>query len=149
MPRRVYRASVEIDAPPAIVWRVLTDLARYPAWNPFTIEVRSSLRVGEPVDMHVRMSRLGRTLEQREHVREIVPGKRIRWGMRLASAHLLSGERDQRLEPLPEDRTRYVTEDVISGLLTPLVGAIYGPSLEQGFYAMAHALAQEASRVAR
>lgn len=146
MLRRAYVADVEIDAPPERVWEVIVDLPRYPEWNPFTIDVRSSLREGDPVDLTVRMSRLGRTLVQREHVREVTPHRRLRWGMELGSRWLLSGERDQRLEPLPNGRTRYVTEDVIAGALAPLVFALFGPSLQEGFTAMASALALEAER---
>jgi hypothetical protein len=176
MPRRVYAASVEIDAPPALVWEVLTDLDRYPEWNPFTISlvaalrdgiptpangsrrrptvtslrsviaVRSTLRESDAVDLTVRMARLGRTLEQREHVREVREGERIRWGMKVGAPWLLSGERDQRIEPLAGERSRYTTEDAIAGALAPLVWAIFGPSLEDGFTSMARALKAEAER---
>lgn len=146
MPRRVYAASADIDAPPELVWSVLVDLERYPEWNPFTIAARSTLREGAPVDMRVRMSRLDRVLSQREHVREVVPNRRLRWGMKILAPSILSGERDQRLEPLSDGRTRYVTEDVISGLLAPLVSAIFGPSIQAGFTAMAEALAREAEK---
>lgn len=143
MLRRVYAASIDIEAPPARVWKVLVDLERYPAWNPFTIAICSTLREGEAVDLTVRMSRLGRTVQQREHVREVREGERIRWGMKLLARWLLSGERDQRLERLGEGRTRYVSEDVIAGALAPLVWLIFGPSLNDGFESMARALKVE------
>ena len=146
MKRRAFRAEVEIDASPERVWEVLVDLERYPEWNPFTIAVRSSLVEGEPVDLTVRMSRLGITIEQREHIREVRPARRLRWGMKLGAPWLISGERDQRLEPLEPGRTRYVTEDVIAGVLSPLVFLLFAGSLEEGFREMARALAAEAER---
>src|SRR5690606_40113924 len=139
-------ASVEIDAEPAIVWEVLVDLDRYPAWNPFTTAVRSTLREGDAVDLSVRMSRLGLTVQQREHLREVREGERLRWGMKLGARWLLSGERDQRIEPLGAGRSRYTTEDTIAGALAPLVFLIFGPSLEEGFAAMTRALKIEADR---
>jgi hypothetical protein len=141
---RIYSASIEIEAPAPVVWSVLTDFARYPEWNPFTIEVRTHLCVGDPVDMRVRMMRLGVTIDQREHVREVVEGERIRWGMR--AGRIVRGERTQKVEALAEGRARYVTEDEISGVCTPLVHAIFGGSLELGFTSMAKALARECER---
>lgn len=149
MTRRLYAASVEIDAPPDRVWSVLIDLERYPEWNPFTIAARSTLRVGDPIDMRVRMMRLGVTLEQREIVRELDAPRRMRWNMQLGSPRLLTGDREQRLTPLPGDRTRYVTEDAIDGALAPLVHRLFGSSLDLGFESMARALARECAERSR
>lgn len=146
MPRRVFAATVEIDAPPELVWGVLTDLAAYPRWNPFTVEARSSLRVGEPIDLTVRMSRLGRTVSQREHLTEVRAPERLVWTMKLGSRHLVNAERVQRIERLADGRSRYTTEDAIAGALAPLVFAIFGKSLEEGFRAMATALKSEVER---
>lgn len=146
MPRRVFAASIEIDAPPETVWDVLTDLPRYPDWNPFTVEVRSTLEVGDPIDMRVRMSRLGIHVCQREQIREVRPRERIRYGMKTIAEGLLWAERDQRIEPLASGRTRYVTEDTIAGAIAPIVFAIFGTSLEDGFASMARALAEESER---
>jgi uncharacterized protein YndB with AHSA1/START domain len=43
--------TVDIAAPAELVWSVLIDLERYPQWNPFTVKVESSLRLGEPVNL--------------------------------------------------------------------------------------------------
>ncbi|UCE85470.1 MAG: SRPBCC family protein, partial [Deltaproteobacteria bacterium] len=49
------RAEIEIDAPIERVWRILTDLDRYADWNPFTPRVESTLRIGAPVHLYVRL----------------------------------------------------------------------------------------------
>jgi hypothetical protein len=149
VPQRVYSARADIDAPPEIVWAVLTDLDRYREWNPFTPEVRTSFRVGEPIDMRVKMSRLGIQLSQREEIREVQPAARLRYGMTTLAPWLLRAERVQTLEPLPGARTRYTTDDTIGGALSPIVFAIFGSSLEDGFASMTRALAEEAERRVR
>lgn len=143
---RTFVAEVEIAAPPERVWDVLVDLPRYPEWNPFTVAVRSTLRPGYPVELTVRMSRFGRTLVQREEIREVTPPHRLRWGMTLGLRALLRAERIQTLEALPGGRTRYRTEDTIAGALGPAVFALFGSSLDEGFAAMARALAVEVER---
>lgn len=140
MPRRVYAAEVEIDAPIEEVWAVLTDLDAYPDWNPFTPSMRSTLEVGEPVDMRVRMAKLGLTVRQRETVRAVEPPARLVWGEDMMGG-LVRAERVQTLTDLGDGRTRYRTEDVIEGPLGPLVFLLFGPSIQAGFDGVAEALA--------
>lgn len=40
------RTEIEIEAPPAEVWRVLADLRHYPDWNPFIVNASGSLESG-------------------------------------------------------------------------------------------------------
>ncbi len=51
MTHEVRSVTVEIAAPAQVVWDVLLDYARYPEWNPYTVRVESSCRLGEPVDL--------------------------------------------------------------------------------------------------
>lgn len=132
-----YRADVTIAAPPARVWAVLVDFPRYPEWNPFTIAVSTSLKLGGPVDMQVVLN--GRCRRQREVLRGLEVERLLCWGTVMGAAWLLWAERRQTLEPVAEG-TRYISEDRIEGLLEPVVRWLYAASLEQGFTAMAHAL---------
>ncbi len=43
--------TVEIEAPASLVWEVLTELDKYPLWNPFCVAVKSTLEIGAPVEM--------------------------------------------------------------------------------------------------
>ena len=64
-------AAAWIDAPPRAVWAVLTDLDRYPEWNPLYPEAAGDLAVGRRVTQRgafcgfmVRFS--GRALDRAE-----------------------------------------------------------------------------------
>jgi hypothetical protein len=142
------RAEIEIDAPAPRVWRILTDLAAYSEWNPFTPRVESTLRVGDPVHLYVRL-RGARLAHRIEIVSAAEEPRRLCWGMVLGASRLLAAERCQVLTPLGPGRTRYVTEDTIRGLLTPLVMRLFGPPMQRGFDDVARALKQRAEESPR
>ncbi len=141
MPR--IRAELEIHAPAARIFSILTDLEAYPRWNPFTPRVESTLRPGDPIHLHVRL-RGARLFHRVEVVSVNEPPKRLCWRMKLGAGWLLSAERCQVLTPLGEGRTRYVNEDVFRGLLAPLVLWLFGSVLQRGFDDVALALRKRA-----
>lgn len=141
---RAYVAECRLAAPPERVWAVLVDLGAYPRWNPFTLQVRSSLAVGDPVDMVVWMRGRG-TVRQREWLEVCEAPSRLVWALRIPVPWLLWARREQRLLPDGEG-TRYVTVDEIGGLLGPVVHLLLGRSIAWGFTAMAAALAREVAR---
>ncbi len=129
-PDRV-RAEVEIDAPIERVWQILTDLDGYADWNPFTPRVETTLAIGEPIHLHVRL--VGTRLMHRvETVTRNAPYT-LGWEMKLGARSLLHAERVQVLTPIDEGRTHYMTEDCFSGLLRPLVLGLFGRAMERGF----------------
>lgn len=139
MPRRVYAAESEIDATVEEVWAVLVDVDGYADWNPFTPIAKTTLTVGEPIDMRVRMDGLGITVSQRETIRAVEPCSKLVWGMEMMLG-MVRAERTQTLTPLEGGRTRYRTEDVIEGPLEPLVRVLMGGSIQRGFDGVARGL---------
>jgi Regulator of chromosome condensation (RCC1) repeat len=134
----LYRAESSIAAPPAAVWSVLMDLKNYGLWNPFTTAMKSTLKVGDPMVMTVKMSALV-TLEQTEHIR-VLDGRKACWGIETTTPESNSGERCQWLEPLPDGGTRYVTEDLIEGTLNPVAIGLFGENTRVGFEGVAREL---------
>lgn len=142
---RTWRAECIVDAGVHEVWAVLVDFDGYPRWNPFTREVRTTLAVGETVRMRVDLGPFG-ILGQRERVCAVEPGRRLAWTLDHWPRWLLHARRDQTLAALPDGRTRYVTEDVLSGALVPLVGLLFGRAMTRGFEALARELVREVAR---
>lgn len=143
--RASWSAETTIDAIPELVWSVLVDFDSYPAWNPFTRQVRTSLVLGTPVVMTVDMGPLG-VIQQTESLVELAAPHRIVWALDSLPRFVLWARRTQTLTALDGGRTRYSTVDEIGGALLPVVRWRYGASLERGFSAMASALRAEVDR---
>jgi hypothetical protein len=138
-------AQIEIEAPIERVWQIVSDLAAYPEWNPFTPRVESSLRLGDPVTLHVRM-KPNRELVRVERITAVEPKERLCWSMQLLAPFVLASERCQTVTALAEGRTRYSTENRFRGFLVPLVLWIYGEDMRRGFNELAAALKKRAER---
>ena len=143
----VIHSEADIDAPRDRVWSILTDLDRYPDWNPFTVRVRSTLELGASVELRVRMmgGLFGRWpggwyQSQTEFVRAFEPGRKVAWGDDRMLGGKVTAIRTQWLEDLPGGRTRYVNEDAIGGPLEALVIRFFGSSMQLGFDRVAEAL---------
>ena len=146
MLRRLIRSdAVEIDAPVERVWDILVDVDRYGEWNPFTTRVDTDLRVGSPVDLHVTLGPL--KVVQPERMEAVERPHLLAWSTKIGNPFLLSARRDQHLEALDDTRCRYQTNDVFSGLLTPLVMLLFGRLIRRGFNDMARALKARAEDI--
>lgn len=135
--------KITINAPQWFVWQILLDLPNYPDWNPFTYQVISTLKSGDPVDLYVDMPNRGKRM-QRETIQAVESPGYIAWGMEMFAPWALKALRTQHIEALPGARCLYYSDDHFKGILTPLVTAIFGRSIKQGFDSVGHALKQRA-----
>lgn len=126
---------VEIDAPAALVWDVITDLPRYGEWNPFVPECRSTLEPGDPIDMHVRL-RGPKPRRQREWIVAHTPGSELSYRMKPVPLGALHSLRSHTVTAPAADRTRYTSHFELDGWLSPLVATLVGADLRRGFTGM-------------
>ncbi|MGW5310810.1 SRPBCC family protein [Nocardia thailandica] len=142
----VIDATVEIDAPADIVWRVLTDFDRYGEWNPFVPECHSTLVPGAPIDMVVHLG--GNTREQREFISTHTPGTEFSYTMKPVPLGTLHSRRSHTVTALSPTRTRYESRFTLAGWLSPVVSAALGKHLRAGFGAMTAAVGPRAEKLA-
>jgi hypothetical protein len=136
------RHEIEIDAPPAVVWSVLTDTANYPDWNPFVRRLEGTLAEGERLEVEIAPPG-GKAMTFRPTVLAARPGRELRWLGRLLLPGLFDGEHAFTLEPLPDGRTRFVQSERFRGILVrPLRRTLAKTRL--GFERMDEALKAEA-----
>jgi hypothetical protein len=126
---------LEVDAPAETVWQVIVDLERYPEWNTFVVSCRSSLEVGAPIDMRVRVLPFF-AQPQRETIQEHVPGRRLCYGLPRNATGALASRRCHEVEALGPARARYTSRFELRGWLAPVVRTLLGSQLRRGFTAM-------------
>jgi hypothetical protein len=138
------RSEAEIKAPIDHVWRILTNMDGYDDWNPFTPKVETTLEIGDPIHLCVRL--VGKiTLNWVETMTRNQPYT-LGWGMDLGSPLLLHAERIQVLTPIDEGSTHYMTEDCFTGWLHPVALGLFGRSMERGFHDCGVGLKKAAER---
>ena len=136
---REIEAAVTINAPADAVWRVLTDFAAYPEWNPFIRSADVALEVGRHLKLFITVPK-GWKMTLRPEVLAVEPGRSFRWLGRTLVGGLFDGAHAFALEPAGEGRTRVVQRETFSGILVPLLGGIVAAGAQRGFEAMNAAL---------
>ena len=129
-------ATTQIDAPPMAVWAVLTDLGRYPEWNPLFREASGEVAVGERITLRAVQPSNGRLMTVKAKIVAADPGAELRWVANLTG--IMSGEHSFVLTPL-NGGTRLAQTEIYGGLLAATVSV---PRTETIFQAMNDALKQ-------
>ena len=138
------RTEIEIQATPEKVWQVLTDLDRYPEWNPFIHHAIGSARLGEKVDITFPSGSKDMTLHCT--VVEAVPNRKLCWKYDVILPGLWSGEHSFTIETIDTDRIRFIDKEIFNGLLIPLQAKDIDTNSRRDFEAMDKALKARAEQ---
>lgn len=138
----VIEKAVDIAAPAAVVWEVISDLKHYPEWNPFCVSCESTLKPGDPIDMQVKL--LAKPQFQREWMLEYVEGKRFAYRMKPVPGGALSSFRSHDVEAIDAQRTRYRSYFHLKGWMRFVVLALFKRKLEAGFAGMTEGIKRRA-----
>ncbi len=141
----VLKREIEIEAPAAVVWEVLTETQAYPRWNPFVRRLDGDLAEGSRIEVRIAPPE-GRPMTFRPRVRAVTAERELRWLGHLGVPGLFDGEHRFVIEALGPATVRFVQSERFSGLLVRLLRGVLGKT-EAGFDEMNHALKDEAERV--
>ena len=131
--------NIEINAPATAIWEVLIDFSRYSQWNPFIRSISGEAKHGGQLEVFIQPPG-GSTMTFRPVIVALQPGRELRWIGRLLLPGIFDGEHQFQIEPLGENRTRFIHREVFSGLLVPLLWRNLDSQTRQGFEEMNHAL---------
>ncbi|MCK0508139.1 SRPBCC domain-containing protein [Aromatoleum anaerobium] len=125
--------TVEIDVPAALVWEVLTDLPNYATWNSFCPGIESTLRIGDPVRMQVRVPGTDRTEPVHEYLVAFEPEQLLSWEQYPVPENKDAARRDQYIQALGPNRCSYFTTDIFLGVNADKIMAEHGAWVKEGF----------------
>jgi hypothetical protein len=134
-----------VATPPELVWRLLTDLELYPAWNPFIVSAQGRAECGAFLALRLQPGQ-GRLWRQRARITHCSAPRELGWRRRRLVAGLL--ERRHLIHLRPEAGGTHVHQRVEwRGLLASFVPAARLEAVGLGLQAMNEALKQRAERL--
>jgi hypothetical protein len=143
---RTLSSTIQIDASPAVVWRVLTDQEAFPDWNPFVTRFAGELELGGRLEVRIAPpGRRGMTF--RPTVTALEPQRRLEWLGRFLLPGVFDGRHAFELTELPDGGTRLAQSETFTGLLVRASGGMLNSTLD-GFEAMNKAIKLRAQRLA-
>jgi hypothetical protein len=132
-------SEIEIDASAERVWGILTDFASYPQWNPFIRRISGELEVGERLEVRLEPPD-GRGITLRPTVLSAEPNRLMRWLGHLFVPGLFDGEHSLLIQPVEENRVRFIQSEMFKGVLVPLLARSLDNNTLRGFEEMNGAL---------
>ncbi len=142
----VVSEKVDIAAPTSIVWEILTDLEKYPDWNPFCVECSSTLEMGAAVNMKLKsyVNAGPEYFDNCEYVCAFEPNKLLSWELPHYDGWPYPARRDQIIEQTGPNSCRYHSTDEFRGPNGIHVMRFAGPWVKKAFDDTAYALKERA-----
>ena len=132
------RNEIEIQSTPERVWEVLTDLDKYPEWNPLLRQAEGELAVGEKINLTANSGT--NDMNFLCTVTEVEPKRLFSWKFHVMLPFLFRGEHFFQIEPVDEHRVRFIDREVFHGLLVPLQAKNLESNAKPAMIAMGEAL---------
>ena len=133
------RTIADIHAPPDAVWKALTDLPKYPEWNPYITRATGAVQPGERLELRVEPPG-GSARTVRPVVIEAEPNRELSWVEEGWLPGMLDGHHSFSIISKGQNRTHVVHRATFTGLLLPFMRARIETSLREGLEAMNRAL---------
>jgi hypothetical protein len=143
--KRQIITSIEIDVPPNIIWKILTEFDRFARWNPFILSINGAAIPGTKLEVKIQTPG-----ENAMTFRMIVlvanPERELSWLWRLLFPGIFDSEHCFEIQPLSDRRVRFIQSEKFSGLLVPLLWRSLNTRTRQGFEEMNQALKLQAEQ---
>jgi hypothetical protein len=110
------RTEIEIAAPPAEVWQVLSDFRRYPEWNPFIVGLKGEGKTGASLAVTLSLPDSNSERQFQARLLKWEPERELRWLGHLWMKGLFDGEHFLKLEQRSPGQTRLVHGEDFSGV---------------------------------
>lgn len=125
---------IDLPFPVSAVWAVLSDVERYPDWNPYHIRVDGALAEGQRLELEIHKPNNDR-LVIHPTVMQVLPERSLVWGGGIPG--LFRGIHRFDLQTISASCTRLHQTEVFSGLFVNFAAL---DAIEQGYAGMNDAL---------
>lgn len=140
---RELHSEIEITASAGRTWLILTDFASYPRWNPFIRRISGEPTTGEHLDVRLEPPD-SRGMTFKPKVLNAEPNRELRWLGHLLMPGLFDGEHVFTIQPLEDNRVRFIQREAFKGLLVPLSARNLDTNTQRGFEETNRALKERA-----
>jgi hypothetical protein len=138
--------EIGIGAPADVVWRVISDLDGWAAWNPV---MKASGKLAQGAQLDVSIAAPGsQGMSFRSEVVMLEDGREFRWRVRKMLG-MFDAEHGFRVVPEDAGRCRFEQFEVFSGVLGTALYSRQSKALNTGFQAMNRMLKRESEKRAR
>jgi len=125
------------------VWQILTDFDHWSEWNPFLYRAVGKAEQGENVELFFERSGT-KEIKLKSTITKLEPEHEWIWKYDVIWSGLFQGEHSFAVEKIDENHTRFVQNEVFTGLLVPIF--LKESETISGFVAMDKALKARAEQ---
>ena len=136
---RIIAAEVEIEAPESLIWDVLSDLESYGDWNPFLTSASGKIEEGARIELFIKPPR-ARGAYINPRIVLVEEGKGFSWRNNMLFPGLFDTEHYFIIDPIDDNRCRFVQGEEVSGLLSIPILLLIGGATRRGMERMNEAL---------
>jgi hypothetical protein len=133
------RTEIEISAPPAKVWKVLTDFNKWAAWNPIVSQASGEASLGSKLIIVM----CGKVGEKGHRYMPVVTNleepKFFQWRAKMMAEFLFTNDKVFELQQTTSG-TRLIQKEIFNGLLVPLFGSKFSDYVPSMLKSMNEAL---------
>ena len=140
------RTEIEINANAEDVWKVLTDFASYPEWNPFIRNAEGQLTEGASLKVRLEPPG-GRAMTFKPRVIRLQQAKELSWLGRLLLPGLFDGEHIFGIVQTAERRVLFQQRERFRGIFVPLLWRGLDTKTRRGFELMNESLKRRAEQL--
>jgi hypothetical protein len=134
-----------VAAPAPVVWQVVSDLERWPDWNPLYLKAEGALRIGTQLTLTQALEGRPTVLIQPTIV-DWVPDAQILWRLS-QNRGFIQRLRYIEIDKLTDEACIFSNGEDWSGLLTPLIPADLKKALRAGFTAFGEAVRDQSLKL--
>ncbi len=125
--------SIGIEAPAASVWKLLTDFAGYPKWNPFITRIAGELKLGGRIDADIKFA--DKVVTINPTIVDLESERRLSWRGKIGSG-LFTSEHRLEIKPVTHNRVVLVQAEKLTGPVVSIVAKKLDATLRRGFEEM-------------